>query len=146
MQKATANGAAVRREPMQQLEQRVVGQEREDWRQGPAMRKEVSRRKTLVYALMRRVNACSGTLSASAKLECAVQSLHDLCSSVGEALTAKQPTRVGKDGSAPPCSILQLVTHLGKEETPCGEYEEMAFGWEAMKPMPGGRGQRKQEQ
>lgn len=145
MSKATRSSEAVRREPLQQLEQRTLGQGI-SWRQGGAMRKEISRRKTLVYALMRRINACSRSLSPAAKLSIAVQALLDLCQQIGDEMTAKQPLRKRKDGSVAPCSFLQLVSHLGQNEISCNAYEVEVFGWEPLKTMPGGNPRKTKEQ
>ena len=145
MSKATRSAEAVRREPLQQLEESTLGQEI-SCRQGAAMRKEISRRKTLVYALMRRMNACSSSLSPAAKLSIAVRSLLDLCQQVGDEMTAKQPLRKRTDGSVAPCSFLQVVSHLGQNEISCNAYEVEAFGWEPLKTMPGGNPRKMKEQ
>ena len=105
------------------------------WRQGSNMRTEVYRRKTLVYALLNALAECPGSSSQSqcSKLQCALEQISELQQRVGEELAVAKPKRKGKDGSIPPCSLLQLVDHLSKLRDD-NEYEVAEFGWRNKHP------------
>ena len=123
---------------MKQLEESMSLPNKKDciaWRQGAHMRTEVYRRKTLLYALLDAMDNCPGTSSqsVSSKLAHALESMAELQQSVGEELALAKPTRKRKDGTVPPCSLLQLVDHLSKLRNN-NEYEVANFGWQNKHP------------
>ena len=101
------------------------------WREGVKMRKAISKRKILMYAIKRRVDA-----SAAATPDGRLQ----------EALSKLEEMRLNRDPESgrpqqKPRSLQQLINILSDDET--GEimpmqYEKAALLWDACKPMQGG--------
>lgn len=98
------------------------------WRAGSKMRKEVLKRKAILYALQRRMQAAS-----ECSVESAVHELTAMREQISQTAAAGQSSRRAKL-----CSMHQLAGHLLAEEIKPAVYEETVLLWPPLSTMPNG--------
>ncbi|KAK9918971.1 hypothetical protein WJX75_008380 [Coccomyxa subellipsoidea] len=137
---ASEHRAELRTHSLMELEARYRGVNGEPfkWRAGPKMRKQVLNRKTLLYALQRRIESAAASSPAD-KLQSALDQLKTMREQVSARLAAaSRSTAAQRSRRAKECSLLQLVDHLLEQEMKPAEYEATALLWPQISMMPHG--------
>lgn len=119
-----------------QLEERSRGLHGKQvaWRAGAKMRGEVLKRKTLLYAIQRRMRSAVA-VSPADRLQSALSELEIVRREVSARLAAGKAQNSSR---AQLCSLHQLVDHLKMHEMKPAEYEQTVLLWPQLATMPRG--------